>query len=75
MLPDVVMEAYPEPLILLDQMFIGGKPGGRVGLPPRRNPGEPVKTMDLAKIDRSVVLPLDFGLVGPVWDTVEQYND
>jgi predicted TIM-barrel fold metal-dependent hydrolase len=75
MLPDVMMEAYLEPLILLDQMFFGGKPGEKDWLAAETEPGEPVKTMDLAKIDRSVVLPLDFGLVGPVRDTVEQYND
>lgn len=75
MLPDVMMEAYLEPLVLLDQMFFGGKPGEKDWLTSETEQGEPVRTMDLAKIDRSVILPLDFGLVGPVHDDIEQYDD
>ena len=75
MLPDVMLEAYLEPLILLDQMFFGGKPGQKDWLTSETEPGEPVRSMDVAKIDRSVILPLDFGLVGPVKEGIEQYND
>ena len=75
MLPDVMLEAYLEPLILLDQMFFGGKPGEKDWLTSETEPGEPLRSMDVAKIDRSVILPLDFGLVGPVKEGIEQYND
>lgn len=75
MLPDVMLEKYQEPLVLLGQMLFGGKPGDRGRLTPETDPGEPVRTTDLAKIDRSVILPLDFGPVGPVGDSIERHND
>ena len=66
MLPDVMLENYQEPLVLLGQMLFGGKPDEKGWLTSETGPGEPVRINGRGKIDQSVILPLDFGLVGPV---------
>jgi predicted TIM-barrel fold metal-dependent hydrolase len=76
MYPDVIMDSYLEPLVLLDALYFSGGPQeGKDWLTAETDEKELLQNMEVAKIDRSVVLPLDFGLVGPTKKTVEEFND
>ncbi|MGD1060538.1 MAG: amidohydrolase family protein [Methanomassiliicoccales archaeon] len=76
MYPDVIMDAYLEPLVLLDSLYFkGGPQEGKDWLTSETDSEELVNDMKVAKIDRSVILPLDFGLVGPTQKNVEEFND
>ena len=75
--PNVIMDAYLEPLVLLDALYFSGGPqeGGKDWLTSETDANELIQNMDVAKIDKSVILPLDFGLVGPTQEGVEYFND
>ncbi|MDD1771157.1 MAG: amidohydrolase [Methanomassiliicoccales archaeon] len=76
MYPDVIMDAYLEPLVLLDALYFSGGPQeGKDWLTSETDSEELVNDMKVAGIDRSVILPLDFGLVGPTQKGVEEFND
>lgn len=77
MYPDVIMDAYLEPLVLLDALYFKGGPQGegKDWLTSETDEVELVQNMEVAKIDKSVILPLDFGMVGPTKQGVEEFND
>jgi len=76
MYPDIIMDSYLEPLVLLDALYFkGGAPDDKDWLTSETDDKELIQNMEVAKIDRSVILPLDFGLVGPTKKTVEEFND
>ncbi|MDD1747620.1 MAG: amidohydrolase family protein [Methanomassiliicoccales archaeon] len=76
MYPDVIMDAYLEPLVLLDALYFkGGPQEGKDWLTSETDEKELVQNMEVAKIDKSVILPLDFGMVGPTKQGVEEFND
>jgi hypothetical protein len=77
MYPDVIMDAYLEPLVLLDALYFQGGPQGegKDWLTSETDERDLVADMRMAGIDRSVVLPLDFGMVGPTKQGVEEFND
>ena len=76
MYPDVIMDAYLEPLLLLDALYFKqGPPDEKDWLKSETGATELVGDMQVAKIDKSVILPLDFGLVGPTKKGVEEFND
>ncbi|MEM0449311.1 MAG: amidohydrolase family protein [Methanomassiliicoccales archaeon] len=77
MYPDVIMEAYLEPLVLLDALYFQGGPQGegRDWLTSETDERDLINDMKTAGIDKSIVLPLDFGMVGPTKQGVEELND
>jgi uncharacterized protein len=76
MYPDVIMDSYLEPLVLLDALYFkGGPQDGKDWLTSETDEKELVEDMEVAKIDKSVILPLDFGMVGPTKRSVEEFND
>jgi predicted TIM-barrel fold metal-dependent hydrolase len=77
MYPDVIMDSYLEPLVLLDALYFQGGPQGegKDWLTSETDEKELIQNMDVAKIDKSVILPLDFGMVGPTKQGVEEFND
>lgn len=76
MYPDVIMDTYLEPLVLLDALYFkGGPQEGKDWLTSETDEKELVQNMEVAKIDKSVILPLDFGMVGPTKRGVEEFND
>ena len=76
MYPDVIMDAYLEPLVLLDSLYFQkGAPEDKDWLTSETDEGELIQDMQVAKIDKSVILPLDFGMVGPTKQGVEEFND
>lgn len=75
MLPDSLLRAYLEPLLALDGIFdlsddrLNDWPMSQV------RAEDLVEHMIISGIDRSVLLPLDFGMVEKVQVGVEDYND
>jgi predicted TIM-barrel fold metal-dependent hydrolase len=75
MIPDSLMRSYLEPLLALDGIFdlsddrINDWPMSQV------KAEDLVEHMVISGIDRSVLLPLDFGLVEKTEAGVEEYND
>jgi len=75
MLPDSILRSYLEPLLALEGIYdlsddrVNDWPMSQV------RPEELVEHMPMAKIDRSVLLPLDFGMVEAAKTGVEEYND
>ncbi|MDD1773749.1 MAG: amidohydrolase family protein [Methanomassiliicoccales archaeon] len=74
MLPDSILKAYLEPLLVLD---------GIIDFSRDREDAWPitevfakglVEAMDGAGVDKAVILPLDFGLVGEPEIGIEEYN-
>jgi uncharacterized protein len=75
MYPDSILDAYIEPWALLDAMFERkGGPDEKDWLGSSTDPQRLIDAMNEAGIDQSVILPLDFGLVGPTGKTFEQLN-
>ncbi len=74
MLPDKILAAYLEPLLVLDGMLDmtldreQDWPMSQVDVP------QLVASMDEAGIDKTVVLPLDLGMTFEARATVEEYN-
>lgn len=77
MYPDVIMDAYLEPLVLLDALYFQGGPEGegKDWLTSETDESDLINDMKVARIDKSVILPLDFGMVGPTKKGVEDFND
>jgi len=76
MYPDVIMDSYLEPLVLLDALYFSGGPQeGKDWLTSETDESELIQNMEVANIDKAVILPLDFGLVGPTKQGVEEFND
>jgi len=74
--PNAILDAYTEPFALLDVLF--PRKGGLDDKDWRGMETDPdflINDMKSAGIDKSVILPLDFGLVGPTGKTVEDLND
>jgi predicted TIM-barrel fold metal-dependent hydrolase len=71
MYPDVIMDSYLEPLVLLDALYFQGGPGGKDWLTSETDEKELLQNMEVAKIDKTVILPLDYGMVGPTKQNVE----
>lgn len=76
MLPDSLLRAYLEPLLALDGVMFDMKQDREQDWPMSQvDFGWLDQSMRDAKVDRAVVLPLDFGLVDRPELGVEEYND
>ncbi|HTY46424.1 MAG TPA: amidohydrolase family protein [Methanomassiliicoccales archaeon] len=76
MYPDVILDAYVEPFASLDALYPRkAGPDDKDWLFMETDPEVLIDNMKSAGIDRSVVLPLDFGLVGPTRKSVEELNE
>jgi uncharacterized protein len=75
MLPDSVLRSYLEPLLALDGLYNLNEDRLNDWPMSQARPEELVDHMPLAGIDKSVLLPLDFGMVEAAKVGVEEYND
>ncbi len=76
MLPDSLLKAYLEPLLALDGLAMDLTIDREQDWPMSQvNSEQLLQSMEEAKVDRAVVLPLDFGLVDAPGVGIEQYND
>lgn len=76
MLPDSMLRAYLEPLLALDGLVMDLAIDREQDWPMSQvNSEQLLQSMQEAKVDRAVVLPLDFGLVDAPEVGIEQYND
>jgi predicted TIM-barrel fold metal-dependent hydrolase len=75
MLPDSVLRSYLEPLLALDGLLDLSEDRLNDWPMSEALPEGLVEGMNDAGIDRSVILPLDFGMVEPARVGVEAYND
>ena len=76
MLPDSLLRAYMEPLLALDGLVMDLTIDREQDWPMSQvNSEQLLQSMEEAKVDRAVVLPLDFGLVDAPEVGIEQYND
>jgi predicted TIM-barrel fold metal-dependent hydrolase len=76
MLPGSLLRAYLEPLLALDGIAFDMKIDREQDWPMSQVDTEwLLRSMDDAKVDKSVILPLDFGMVEPPEVGVEAYND
>ena len=75
MLPDSIINAYLAPWLEMAE-FMDMTRDKEENFPTSEvRPESLVEYMDRAKVDRSVVLPLDFGTVEAARTSVEEYND
>jgi len=76
MLPSSILRAYLEPLLSLDGIAFDLKIDREQDWPMSQVDIEQlVSSMDDAKVDKAVILPLDFGLVERPEIGIEEYND
>lgn len=76
MLPNSLLRAYLEPLLALDGIAFDMTADREQDWPMSEvDSGWLLRSMDDAGVDRSVILPLDFGMVESPEVGVEEYND
>ena len=76
MLPSSLLRAYLEPLLALDGLVMDMTIDREEDWPMSQvNSEQLIQSMGEAKVDKAVVLPLDFGMVDAPEVGVEQYND
>lgn len=74
MLPDSIIRVYLEPLLALDGIFDLSKDREEDWPMTEVFPVNLIESMDSAGVDRTVILPLDFGMVEEPEVGVEAYN-
>ena len=75
MLPDSILRAYLEPLLALDGILDLNDDRTNDWPMSQARPEDLMEHMPLAKIDKSVLLPLDWGMIEAPKIGVEEYND